>query len=178
MLNVDAKSKESIRFAANSTPPRARAGPGVQVAAYAFGSTAVRDFLMPLGVTAYKYGLTGRRYVDQRVSDLRRMHYASIIAPTSDPQRPIRISPNGHEWFLSPLAEGEDVVGQLAKLPHARFDKGVISFRIPPTVNVAALEKEFQCPETSMPSFRALTAASGLASAGSRMMPVFIQIMI
>ncbi len=116
---------------------------GRPAALYVAGSTAVRDFNTGLGVTAYKTGLSARRDVDDRVLDLRQIRYAAIVADERDRATALRVHPKGHEWFLIALPDpNADPVaaGLLAQLPEGRFEDGIVTFRMPPGVELARLE--------------------------------------
>ncbi len=81
------------------------AGGTHEVAIYIAGATHLRDHLKPLGVTAYKIGATGCREPQQRVEDLRRKGYASILKRPDDPHDQGIALHHGHEWFLVPINE-------------------------------------------------------------------------
>lgn len=120
---------------------------GSPAALYLAGSTALRDFLRPLGVTGFKVGLSGRRHVEDRILDLRARRYASIIADAGDRNVTLRDHPLGQEWFLSPLPDCSgvpEVAAWLAKLPGGEFRNGTIMFRVPDGIQLASLEKRFQ----------------------------------
>jgi hypothetical protein len=103
--------------------------------------------LVPLGLTAFKFGLSGRRYVNARILDLRARRYASIVADLANRDATLVVHPLGREWFLSPLpdpAADTEADAWLAKLPHGEFRGGVITFRVPHGIQLASLEKRFQ----------------------------------
>jgi hypothetical protein len=77
---------------------------------YLAGATHLRDFCQPLGVTAFKIGITGNRDAQARIVDLRRKSYGSLLLPLGN--NIDGISPSitpaitlalAHEWFLMPL---------------------------------------------------------------------------
>jgi hypothetical protein len=87
---------------------------------YIAGATHMRDFCQPLGITAFKVGITGNRDAQARIEDLRRKRYGSLLltpdqtasgrktqddAPT--PSHPADLPPmlaSANEWFLIPLS--------------------------------------------------------------------------
>jgi hypothetical protein len=79
---------------------------------YLAGATHLRDFCQPLGVTAFKIGITGNRDAQARIVDLRRKSYGSLLLPLGNAGdgTPPLITPTttlalAHEWFLMPLQE-------------------------------------------------------------------------
>jgi hypothetical protein len=136
-------------FALPPVPPRRAQGldQGVAAILYVFGSTAVRDFAQPLGVTCYKTGLSSRRDIQDRRLDVSRTRYASIVADKARPDRAISIHCKGHEWFLSPLQNPDndpEIAAGLAKLPAGAIEDGVVKFRLPHGVDLATLEQRYQ----------------------------------
>ena len=120
---------------------------GLPAVLYLAGSTALRDFLRPLGITGFKAGLSGRRHVEDRILDLRNRRYAAIVADLADRSVALVDHPLGREWFLTPLPDCSgvsEVAAWLANLPSGKIRNGVISFRIPYGVQLASLEKRFQ----------------------------------
>jgi hypothetical protein len=120
---------------------------GLPAALYLAGSTALRDFLRPLGVTGFKAGLSGRRHVEDRILDLRNRRYAAIVADLADRSVALVDHPLGREWFLTPLPDCSgvsEVADWLAKLPSGEFRNGTIMFRVPNGIQLASLEKRFQ----------------------------------
>ena len=132
-----------------SIPPRKQQGleDGVRAALYGAGSTSGRDFFQPMGVTAYKFGLSSRLYIQERIADLRRRNYAGVVADLRNREVTISKHPKAHEWFLSPLSDPSLDTAALALLkllPHGEFDNGIVTFRLPPAVDLTLLEQEFQ----------------------------------
>lgn len=120
---------------------------GVLIALYLLGSTALRDFMQPIGATAYKAGLTARRYLDQKILDLGLRGYASIIAPANDRAHEIAKHPLSREWFLTRLpdpAADEAALELMRLLPDAVYRDGIIQFRLAPGLAIADVEKRFQ----------------------------------
>jgi hypothetical protein len=120
---------------------------GVLMAMYLMGSTSLRDFLQPLGATGYKAGLSARRYMDQKILDIRLRGYGSVVAPLHDRDNAISIHPLPKEWFLSRLpdpADDADAMELLKQLPEGSYNEGVVLFRLPPGLSIAKVEKSFQ----------------------------------
>ncbi len=132
-----------------TAPSRERQGLdlGIFVALYVFGCTALRDFMQPLGWTAYKVGLTSRRYVMERMHDLRGRSYAGIVASLADRTTTLKRLDNANEWFKTPLPDvSADPVtaALLSQLPNGRFDDGVVTFRLPHGLTLTDLERRFK----------------------------------
>jgi hypothetical protein len=79
---------------------------------YLAGATHLRDFCQPLGVTAFKIGITGNRDAQARIVDLRRKSYGSLLLPlrnagdeTAPSIMPTATLALAHEWFLMPIHE-------------------------------------------------------------------------
>ena len=138
------------RFPLPAVPPRQAQALhlGILVTLYLCGATHLRDFMQSLGLTAFKIGLTARRYVDGRVLDLRGRRYAGVLADENRRETTLQTY-KGDEWFLSPIPNptADPVTAALlGQLPHGAFDRdrGVISFRMPHCMDVASLEQRFQ----------------------------------
>jgi hypothetical protein len=76
-----------------------------EMVVYLLGATHLRDFLKPIGLTAWKVGVTGCREAERRAEDCRRKKYASILKRPADASDPGRMLNNGHEWFIAPVQE-------------------------------------------------------------------------
>jgi hypothetical protein len=136
-------------FALPTVPPRAAQGldEGVAAILYIFGCTAVRDFCQPLGVTAYKTGLSSRRNPKDRILEARRVKYAEIVADQDHRDITIRKHPAAHEWFLCPINNTDadpQITAGIAGLPSAVIRDGVITFRLPAGIDLASLEQRYQ----------------------------------
>lgn len=130
-------------FAMPHVPPRRAQGlhRGQKAAFYLAGSTALRDILQILGLTAYKAGISGRRDIDWRIRDLCARRYASILAPLDHRDGTILQSEVGDEWFLSPLREPDQAERALiATLPDGAYSSGVVEFRVPPGLTITQIE--------------------------------------
>jgi hypothetical protein len=87
---------------------------------YLAGATHLRDFCQPLGVTAFKIGITGNRDAQARIEDLRRKRYGSLLLTPDEvaagrpksKESPIAVCQtdlppalaSANEWFLIPLS--------------------------------------------------------------------------
>jgi hypothetical protein len=122
---------------------------------YLAGATHLRDFCQPLGVTAFKIGITGNRDAQARIEDLRRKRYGSLLltpdqvtsgrrtldgAPT--PSHPPDLPPalaSANEWFLIPLSpdwlEGFDIPTGMA------LKGNTLAITVPAGMTTEALDK-------------------------------------
>jgi hypothetical protein len=113
---------------------------------YLAGATHLRDFCQPLGVTAFKIGITGNRDAQARIVDLRRKSYGSLLLPlanTKNGKAPsITLTTTlalAHEWFLMPLSHEwlADTV-----LPNGvSLNSNTLGFTIPPGITTEAVDK-------------------------------------
>ena len=149
MTNTDATATHA--FALPPVPSRRTQGleEGLPAALYAGDATALRDFLLPLGLTAFKFGLSGRRYVNARILDLRARRYASIVADLANRDATLSSTPSDENGFCrhcpDPAADAE-ATAWLAKLPHGEFRGGVIKFPRSPRNPTCEPGKAFQSP--------------------------------
>jgi hypothetical protein len=113
---------------------------------YLAGATHLRDFCQPIGVTAFKIGITGNRDAQARIVDLRRKSYGSLLLPlenTKDGTTP-SITPSAtlalaHEWFLMPL-QGEWLTDTV--LPDGvTLNGNTLGITIPPGITTEVLDK-------------------------------------
>jgi hypothetical protein len=114
---------------------------------YVLGCTAVRDFCQPLGVSAYKSGLSSRRNPVDRILEARRVEYAGVVADLDCRNVTIRKHPAAREWFLTPLTNADDdpqITAGIAGLPFGAIRDGVIAFRLPAGIDLASLEQRYQ----------------------------------
>jgi hypothetical protein len=122
---------------------------------YLAGATHLRDFCQPLGVTAFKIGITGNRDAQARIEDLRRKRYGSLLltpdqvtssgrasngAPT--PSHPPDLPPalaSAIEWFLIPLSP-DWLAG--FNMPSGTALKGnTLAISVPAGITTEALDK-------------------------------------
>jgi hypothetical protein len=122
---------------------------------YLAGATHLRDFCQPLGVTAFKIGITGNRDAQARIEDLRRKQYGSLLltpdqtasgkrtpdgAPT--PSHPPNLPPalaSANEWFLIPLSP-DWLAG--FDMPSGTALKGnTLAISVPAGITTEALDK-------------------------------------
>jgi len=79
-----------------------RLGDGTHEArVYIAGATHLRSYLKPLGITAYKIGVTGRRSTWDRIRDLRLNRYAGVLR--NERTQEVTLLENGDDWFQMPL---------------------------------------------------------------------------
>jgi len=139
---------------------------GATAVLYVCGATHLREFLRPLGVTAFTIGITGRRYYKERGVDLKGRRYAALIIDMAHKDKIILDHPMGGEWFFSELpdpAKDPKAAELLKRLPNAEFHDGVIAFRTPPGVGLAELEQRFQVLMTARNLNTFLASADGKA---------------
>jgi hypothetical protein len=110
-----------------------------EMAVYLLGATHLRDFLKPIGVTAWKAGVTGCREAERRAEDCRRKKYASILKRPADAFDPGRVLNNGHEWFVVPVQEGW--LGGKRLPTGMSIRDGVIRLTMPTAVTVVDVDR-------------------------------------
>jgi hypothetical protein len=110
-----------------------------EMAVYLLGATHLRDFLKPLGVTAWKAGVTGCREPERRALDCRRKAYASILKRPNEPADLGRALENGHEWFIAPLRP--DWMRGVRLPDGMAISDGVIRLTMPNAVTVTAVDQ-------------------------------------
>ena len=157
-------------------PPRKFQGleGGVAVCLYVAGATHLRDFLRPLGVTAFKLGLTARREYEERLLDLRKRRYAALVVDLDHRDVVLVDHPRGHEWFFSELPDpAHDVLSAslLKLLPSAEFLQGVIAFRTPAVINLTGFEQRFQLLMQARNLNTYLSSADGKSRLGDVRLP-------
>jgi hypothetical protein len=126
------------------TPPPPLAAQGLAegshtVAIYLLGGTALRDYLRPIGLTAWKVGVTGCREVERRAADCRRKKYASVLKRPGDPTDPGRELADGHEWFVVPMQP--DWLGRQAQPEGLALRDGVLRLTMPTSVTVTMVDQ-------------------------------------
>jgi hypothetical protein len=113
---------------------------------YLAGATHLRDFCQPLGVTAFKIGITGNRDAQARIVDLRRKSYGSLLLPLgnnidgiSPSIMPTATLALAHEWFLMPLS-GEWLADTI--MPDGVTSNGnTLGITIPRGITTEAVDK-------------------------------------
>jgi hypothetical protein len=113
---------------------------------YLAGATHLRDFCQPIGVTAFKIGITGNRDAQARIVDLRRKSYGSLLLPlrnaadgTAPSIMPAATLALANEWFLMPL-QGEWLTNTV--LADGVTLKGnTIGITVPRGITTEALDK-------------------------------------
>ncbi len=122
-------------------PSRSKQGlhAGQRIAIYFAGSRAIQHGVQPLGVTAFICGVTGRRYVDERILDKRKRRYASVLADPNNPKAAAKELVGGGDIFLMPITDAM-LVG--VKIPVGlAISKGVIEARLKPGIVVEDADK-------------------------------------
>ena len=106
---------------------------------YFVGATHLRNLLKPLGVTAFKGGISGCRDVGERVLDLRRKKYASVAKYGIGSDTPSVDLLLSHEWFLVPIRES-DLNG--IPLPDGiSLVDGCLRLRIPTRLSITVVDQ-------------------------------------
>jgi hypothetical protein len=122
---------------------------------YLAGATHLRDFCQPLGVTAFKIGITGNRDAQARIEDLRRKRYGSLLLtpdqassgtrpPDSAPTtiHPADLPPvlaSANEWFLIPLSP--DWLAGFYIPADMALKRNTLSITVPAGITTEALDK-------------------------------------
>ncbi|PPD15243.1 MAG: hypothetical protein CTY25_07485 [Methylobacterium sp.] len=78
------------------------AGGTHRVVIYSAGSRGLANFIRPLGLTAYKLGVTSAGDAQRRVVDLRRKHYGSLFGRLDQPIEALETIEQADEWALVP----------------------------------------------------------------------------
>jgi hypothetical protein len=113
---------------------------------YLAGATHLRDFCQPLGVTAFKIGITGNRDAQARIEDLRRKQYGSLLlspdtvsgdrAVTNTPDLTL---PSANEWFLIPLTA--EWLADVKMPAGIALKKSTLAITVPAGVTTEAIDK-------------------------------------
>jgi hypothetical protein len=113
---------------------------------YLAGATHLRDFCQPLGVTAFKIGITGNRDAQARIVDLRRKSYGSLLLPLENTKNgkapsimPAVTLALAHEWFLMPL--NAEWLADTIMPDGVTVNGNTIGITIPRGVTTEALDK-------------------------------------
>jgi hypothetical protein len=106
---------------------------------YIAGSTVLKAFLQPLGITAFKIGSTACRDVDDRISDLRRKQYAGKLGVPGDFNSPATTLEKAHEWFLTPI-QPEYMTNALLP-PGIAIEKNTLRVTVPRSVSHARFDE-------------------------------------
>ena len=111
-----------------------------RVVVYAAGSRGLANFVRPLGLTAYKLGVTSAGDAQRRVTDLRRKHYGSLFGRVDQPIEELETIEQADEWALVPWVV--DPLEENPKLPpgfHLRA--GVLEIEIRLDIPVEAVDQ-------------------------------------
>ncbi|MCA3160354.1 MAG: hypothetical protein ING31_12325 [Burkholderiales bacterium] len=73
-----------------------------RVMVYACGSRGLANFVRPLGLTAYKLGVTSAGDAQRRIVDLRRKHYGALFGRVGQPIEELETIEQADEWALVP----------------------------------------------------------------------------
>ncbi len=111
---------------------------------YFAGATHLMNFLQPIGVTAFKIGITGTREPQARIEDLRRKRYGSFLLSDSvaiEPHTAASMTPleGSEEWFLSPM-KLEHLKG-MAMPGGITLEDGVLRLHLPAGVTVRQVDE-------------------------------------
>jgi hypothetical protein len=108
------------------------------VAVYFAGATHIFEFCKPMGISAFKAGVTACRDPCERILDLRRSRYAELFKRPNDPSDGGILLPNADEWFLSPLARDRL---RPATLPdNIDIIDGYLALRVPTAISVETVD--------------------------------------
>jgi hypothetical protein len=103
---------------------------------YIAGATHLRSYLKPLGITAYKIGVTGRRSTWDRIMDLRASNYAGALC--NEKTHEMAPLEEANDWFQMPLQD--DSIG-LWELPACvTLDRNTIVLRMSTRIPVERLD--------------------------------------
>ena len=120
--------------------PREREAPLTHVVNFYFaGSLHIQSFCAPMGLTAFKAGITGCADPQARVRDLRRQNFAGILLDPDDPLDKGILLPQSHEWFLVPVQQGD-----LKGMPvpeNIAFINGHLALTIPAHVTMTDVDR-------------------------------------
>jgi hypothetical protein len=113
---------------------------------YLAGATHLRDFCQPIGVTAFKIGITGNRDAQARIVDLRRKSYGSLLLPLANTKngKAPSITPTttlalAHEWFLMPIHE--EWLADTVLPDGVKLNGNTLSITVPRGITTEALDK-------------------------------------
>jgi hypothetical protein len=113
---------------------------------YLAGATHLRDFCQPLGVTAFKIGITGNRDAQARIEDLRRKQYGSLLLSpgTITGDRAVMNTlgmtmTSANEWFLIPL--NAEWLADFNMPAGMALNGNTLAITVPPGVTTEALDK-------------------------------------
>lgn len=107
-----------------------------EVRVYVAGATHLRSYLKPLGITAYKVGVTGRRSTWDRILDLRANRYGGLLR--NEATHVVTRLDHADEWFQMPL---EDPSAGLWDLPAGiRIERNTIVMTVSTRIAIEQLD--------------------------------------
>jgi hypothetical protein len=108
------------------------------VALYFVGGTHIFEFCKPLGITAFKAGVTGCRDPNDRILDLRRRRYGELLKRPNDPHDDGVLLANADEWFPAPISR--DHLGAAAPPDGIEIADGCLTMRVPIAISVQTVD--------------------------------------
>lgn len=139
------KTSDTITF---GPPPKAVLGNRLvdaargthRVVIYAAGSRGLANFIRPLGITAFKLGVTSAGEAQRRVTDLRRKQYGSLFGRPGAAIECLRKIEQAEEWALVPWKL--EHLGENQQLPPGFFlERDVLEIEIRLEVAVEAVDR-------------------------------------
>lgn len=130
-----------------------------QVGAYIAGATHLRTYLRPLGVTAYKIGISGRRYISDRIMDLRRNRYAGSVC--NERTQETRELAESHGWFQMPLLIEDSEPWVLPD--RITIEQNTIILRMSTAISIETLDERIHAALAPRDLRRYLLSAAGKA---------------
>ncbi len=130
VVHPDAPAGDTTLFPLPPIPSRTAQtlDAGQRISVYIAGSRAVQHGVQPLGITAYLCGVTGRRYVFERILDKRHRRYGAVLADPRRPEEGARSLVGGGDVFLVRITD-EMLIGVKMPAGLAVVD-GVIEARL------------------------------------------------
>jgi hypothetical protein len=111
-----------------------------RVVIYSAGSRGLANFIRPLGLTAFKLGVTSAGDAQRRVVDLRRKAYGSLFGRPDAPIEAMVTIEQADEWALVPL-KLEHLGGNQQLPPGFHFRHGVLEVEVRIDVPVEAVDQ-------------------------------------
>ena len=92
------------------------------------GATHIRDFLQPMGLTAFRIFVSEPGHSRREIEELRRQRGGRVLADANDPHDVGTALADADEWFATPLSE---TMMEGAVLPgRIRIENDCIAFRL------------------------------------------------
>lgn len=137
-----------------------------RVVIYSAGSRGLANFIRPLGLTAYKLGVTSAGDAQRRIVDLRRKHYGSLFGRLDQPIEELQTIAQAHEWALVPWVVDPDECRDLPPGFHLRH--GVLEIEVRLDVQVETVDQAVH----AMMAPRSLDAFLAMAEGRARLRAV------